>query len=121
MWRDAGIAIDFFGRLPLNAMNNRNDLVGNTNAAHDQPSCLAQDGERYVVFLPNGGRATLDLTGIEGDFELTWLNPRVGGAMLTTGEITGGGSVQLPAPPEDPRDGAGAAEDWALMLTRKAD
>ncbi|MDA0920824.1 MAG: hypothetical protein O2945_17270, partial [Planctomycetota bacterium] len=78
------------------------------------PYCLAKPGEIYLVYLPQGGTNSLDLTGSKGKFSVQWFNPRSGGA-LTTGSVqtvTGGTSVTLGEPSSD------AGKDW-LAIIRK--
>jgi len=38
--------------------------------------CLAEPGKIYVVYMPRGGRVTIDL--VPGRYQATWLNPRSG-------------------------------------------
>ena len=35
----------------------------------------------YLVYLPAGGAVNLDLTGVGGDFDVRWFDPRNGGAL----------------------------------------
>jgi hypothetical protein len=67
---------------------------------------LAVPGETYVVYLPHGGQATLDLSHAAGDLNVQWFNPRSGesGTRLT---VPGGRPWHFTAP-----DG----EDWVVRL-----
>ena len=78
------------------------------------PFCLAKPGEVYLVYLPNGGDASLDLTGDEGRYAVRWFNPRAGGPTVGGGvtQVEGGRRVALGGPPAD------ASEDW-LAVVRK--
>ncbi|MBN1583466.1 MAG: DUF4038 domain-containing protein [Anaerolineae bacterium] len=40
--------------------------------------CLANKNEQYVCFFPAGGFEGLDLTGLDGEFQVEWLNPLTG-------------------------------------------
>lgn len=40
--------------------------------------CLANKNEQYICFFPSGGFEGLDLTGLEGEFQVEWLNPATG-------------------------------------------
>jgi hypothetical protein len=51
--------------------------------------CLAEFGKAYVVYYPNGGKATLDLSGVEGTFQSEWIDP-IYGAIVPGGSISGG-------------------------------
>ncbi len=114
-WDYCRIALEFFAsnRIPFWAMSNADDLVG--NAANDNSRYgLARAGEVYVVYLPNGGGASLDLAGASGAFAVKWFNPRAGGPLLdgAVESVRGGGTVALGAPPADP------AEDWVVVVRK---
>ncbi len=109
-WDYCRIALDFFRdhKIPLTQMTNADELVG--NAAQDNSVyCLAQPGQLYLVYLPKGGAATLDLAAAPGAFTVAWFNPRDGGALKSAGKITGGAKAVLTAPTTD---------DW-LAVVRK--
>jgi hypothetical protein len=75
---------------------------------------FAKKGEVYLLYLPEGGSASLDLAGVTGNFSVRWFNPREGGG-LQKGEVArvrGGGGVTLGAPPESP------SEDWLAVIRR---
>ena len=112
-WRYGRIALELFRsqKVPFWRMSNADALVG--NAAHGNSRwCLAKEGEIYLVYLPAGGPAELDLTGAPGQYTVHWFNPRTGGA-LQRGAVTavrGGGKAQLGEPPGDP------TEDWLTIV-----
>ena len=61
-------------------MSNADLLVG--NSTNDNSAFgFAKAGEIYLVYLPNGGTAELDLTGVTGQFNVSWFDPRNGGAL----------------------------------------
>ena len=51
--------------------------------------CLAESGKEYLVYLPEGGEVTVDLSAASGSMAVEWFNPRSGDA--TPGQITSGG------------------------------
>jgi hypothetical protein len=112
-WDYGRIALELFRsqKLPFWSMSNADALVGNTS--HDNSRwCLAKTGEIYLIYLPAGGPADLDLTGAPGQYSVHWFNPRAGGA-LQRGPVTdvkGGTKVSLGQPPADP------AEDWLAIV-----
>jgi hypothetical protein len=53
--------------------------------------CLANPNEQYVCYFPAGGSEGLDLSGLDGEFQVEWLNP-------ATGITTRGEPVQVKAP-----------------------
>ena len=97
----------FFERyIPFWEMEARNEL---TESPTDW--CFAKPGEVYVIYLPFGRPATLDLGGDEGEFRLSWYDPRNGGDLLATGDIlaAGAGPVTLVPPGEG---------DWVALVRR---
>ncbi len=114
-WDYCRIALEFFRdhKIPFWEMKNADALVGNA-ANGNSRFCFAKAGEIYLVYLPTGGTAELDLSGTTGNFRVEWFNPRTGGALLdgTVKQVAGGGKVSLGAPPKD------ANEDW-LAVVRK--
>jgi len=59
--------------------------------------CLAVAGSEYLVFLPNGGSTTLNLSGVSGSRTVEWFNPATG-LPVAGGTVSGGGTVTLTAP-----------------------
>jgi hypothetical protein len=55
--------------------------------------CLANRNQQYVCFFPAGGYEGLDLTGLDGEFHVTWLNPATGVS------VAGGTLAAVPASP----------------------
>jgi len=73
---------------------------------------LATPGQIYVVYLPSGGSATLDLTGQTGVFGVSWFDPRNGGD-LQIGSVTniqGEDARSLGQPPNNP------GSDWVALI-----
>lgn len=111
-WDYARIALEgFHDHLPFWRMTNRSDLVG--NAERDNSAyCLANPGEIYAVYLPDGGTVELDLTEDRRPFDLFWFNPRTGGELApgASRQVPGGSAVLLGPPPSEPD------ADWLLIL-----
>jgi hypothetical protein len=112
-WDFCRIALEFFRerRIPFWRMRNADARVDNPD--HDNSKyCLAEPGREYLVYLPNGGTATLDLTDAPGRFTVRWFNPRAGGPLQTGSvrTVTGGQKVALGQPPADPQ------EDWLIVV-----
>jgi hypothetical protein len=112
-WDYCRIALEFFRdeKIPVAEMKNANALIG--NAANDNSKfCLAQAGERYLVYLPNGGESSLDLAGTSGTFRVKWFNPREGGKPVENGSATlqGGSTGTLRAP---------SADDWLAVIVKE--
>jgi hypothetical protein len=112
-WDFCRIALAFFrdNRIPFWEMKNADELAGNEKHENSR-YCLAKPSAVYVVYLPSGGQADLDLTGAAGAFRVAWYDPRAGGS-LQNGSVTsvqGGKTVPLGSPPRDP------AEDWVILV-----
>ena len=114
-WEYGRIAIDFFHaqKIPFWEMANADALVGNDK--HDNSRyCFAKANEVYLVYLPSGDTASLDLSKATGQFGVSWFDPRNGGPLKrgSISTVTGGASAALGEPPDNP------AEDW-LVVVRK--
>jgi hypothetical protein len=97
----------FEDNLPYPSMEPADGLVsGATGYA------LAKAGQTYLVYLPAGGTANLDLTGISGSFTVRWFDPRNGGALQSgsVSSIAGGSVRSLGNPPNNP------GLDWAVLV-----
>ena len=112
-WDYCRIALDFFRehKIPFWEMTNADALIGNAKN-ENSGYCLAKPGEIFVVYLPDGGSAQLDLGPSPRRFRVRWFNPRSGGP-LVTGSVTsvrGPGRVDLGNPPNDPN------QDWVILI-----
>lgn len=114
-WSYGRIAVQFFRAhaIPFWEMTNANALVGNVTNDNSR-YCLARRGELYLVYLPAGGAADLDLSQASGRFRVSWFNPRTGGALRvgSVSFVTGGRVQSLGVPPSEP------AEDWVVMVRK---
>ncbi len=114
-WDYCRIALEFFERekIPFWRMRTDNALVGNPQDDNSR-YCFAAPGELYLVYLPEGGAAELDLAAERGAFTVSWFNPREGGRLAggSVRRVSGGGRVSLGAPPSDP------GEDWLAVVRR---
>ena len=66
------------------------------NALASTRFCLANPGQEYLVYLPDGGEVTVDLTA-EGTFAVEWMHP-VDGTMTPGEAALGGGNRAFKAP-----------------------
>ena len=110
------MALDFFRdeRIPFPEMEPADALVGNA-AEDNRRYAFAKRGEVYLVYLPKGGTADLDLAGAPGRFTVAWLDPRRGGPLQSGSlrEVAGGTSASVGTPPSDPGD------DWLAVVRRE--
>lgn len=110
-WDYCRIALEFFADhdIPFWEMEPSDELVDNYRASNDR-YCLASPSELYLVFLPEGGATTLDLSLAPGEFTLAWFNPRDGGDLTVASIVGGGQPVELTAP--------SASHDWLAIVRR---
>jgi len=78
-------------RMDLAAMTPRPDLASTRY-------CLAHPGEEYLVYLPEGGRVTLDLCDAAGEFAVEWYLPQVKRTLAGARPLVGGDYVVTVAP-----------------------
>jgi hypothetical protein len=114
-WDYCRIAIEFLSanRLPLNEMVSSDSLIGNMQSDNSK-YCLAKSGEIYVVYLPEGGTTELDLKDANGEFSVSWFNPRTGGALIASDvkQVRGGKAVLLGQPPKE------TDQDWVIIVRK---
>jgi hypothetical protein len=103
--RDEGAAAqltalhDFFANLPFWRLEPFNGVTGDAVA-------LADPGRVYVVYLPHGGTASLDLTAAQSSLTARWFNPRTA-EFQEKFSVPKGNSQSLKAPD---------VNDWVLEL-----
>ncbi len=111
-WDMGRYCIEFFQKqeLPVAEMAVKDGLISS-----EGDYCYAKEGETYVILLKKGGQSQLDLRGHEGDYTVSWYNPRKGGGLLpgTVKETQGGAEVSLGLPPNQ------QDQDWVVLVERK--
>jgi len=85
-----GHTMRYAKKMNMAEMIPRNDLASTKY-------CLANPGKEYLVYLPDGDKVTVDLSGAKGQFTVEWFNPREGTA-TGGGMSAGGGKVDLTVP-----------------------
>lgn len=114
-WDYCRIALEFFldQKIPFWEMRNANSLVGNSKNDNSR-YCFAKPGELYLIYLPNGGPATLSLSDQSGEYTVSWFNPRAGGGLQESkvSRVQAGKAVSVGSPPAD------ESQDW-LVVVRK--
>jgi hypothetical protein len=114
-WDYGRLAIEFFRsqKIPFWEMANADALVG--NETHDNSRyAFAKANDVYLVYLPNGGTTSLDLSKASGQFTVDWFDPRNGGAVRkgSVASVTAGASVALGMAPDNEN------EDWLVVVRR---
>lgn len=89
-----GYTLDYSRRIDLKHAVPRPDLIS-------QGDCLSSAGRvehpQYLVFLPDGDPARLDLNDVDEAFEVEWLDP-VRGKLYHRGQVKGGRAIKLTPP-----------------------
>jgi len=110
-WEDAKIALDFFQEyVPFWEMDSNDNLTSDTD-----DYCFAKENEVYVIYLPEGGSTSLNLSNVSGLFEVKWFNPSIKGNDLFDGTITniqGGANRNIGSPPSN------SESDWVVLITK---
>jgi len=79
-----GYALQYAERIDLAKMVPRNDLASTQ-------FCLADPGNQYLVYSPQGGEVNVDLTGTTGMFHAEWFEPATGKTQIFQFESAGDG------------------------------
>lgn len=115
MWRQSLYALDFFRKfgVPFQSMSNANNRISNGNW------CLAErdNGSTLVLYLPSGGTAAIDLSGLSSEtYDLKWYDPRNGG------DLYDGSIKSVPRGPSRPIGFApyNKDEDWVVLVRCKS-
>jgi len=93
-WRRYRYLMDFLKARDFNALVPDNELV-------DRGFCLADPGREYLVFLPEGGEARIDLTALRGGVACDWMDICTGERAASATEEHGR-AVPLSNPLSDP-------------------
>ena len=113
VWDFTRHGLNFFhDHLPFHEMNSHNELVDYQGDAY----CFAKPGEIYAVYIPKASqKATINLEGIDGNFDLQWFDPRNGGALQkTVRTILPGGTIsELGNVPDNPD------KDWVALISKQ--
>ncbi len=89
---DLWLARYFMEHLPFWEMTPSNQLLSNGNGY-----ALANPGETYAIYLPNGGSIDVDLSASSGVLAFQWFDPE-GGAVTPADSISGGGTARFSSP-----------------------
>ncbi len=108
LWDQTRHALEFFqNHVPFSKMQSADYLTKNTN-----DYVFADNGNTYVVYLPQVAETKLNLYGFNSKFNVKWYNPRTGGNLLkgSVKTIKGGGMVSIGLPPNKDKD-------WVALIT----
>ncbi|MEM1221389.1 MAG: DUF5060 domain-containing protein [Verrucomicrobiota bacterium] len=103
----------FFEPLPLLEMVPDKDIA---EAPSEDAFVLKKEGELYAIFSEAvGANIMLDLSGVTGEYNIRWYNPRTG--LYHTGtksSVAGGSEVNLGSAPFE------TDQDWAILVENNA-
>jgi len=88
--RSLGYTLSYTKRIDLASAVPHNDLASTQY-------CLANPGKEYLIYLPDGGNVTVDLSAAAGALAVEWFNPSTGKAK-PAGTTAGGGNQEFKAP-----------------------
>jgi hypothetical protein len=60
--------------------------------------CLANEGETYLIYLPDGGEVKVDLTKASGKFNVEWFIPALNKTIAAPHIVNGGKKISLEPP-----------------------
>lgn len=110
-WDYTRYALEFFNdnEIPFWEMQNDNNISSSGNDYG-----FYKPGEVYVAYLKDGGSTNINLAGTTGSFEVSWFNPRTGGALRqgSVAQVTGGGSRSVGQAPDT------TTEDWVVLVRK---
>ncbi|RCV66100.1 putative amidohydrolase [Methanophagales archaeon] len=89
---DCGRLVSFMESTNLNEMAPHDEVVTNGTGY-----CLASPGAEYVIYLPNGGSVTVDLSDATGTVNVEWYDPK-NGTYHDEGTVAGGGNESFIPP-----------------------
>ncbi|MEM9443779.1 MAG: Ig-like domain-containing protein [Verrucomicrobiota bacterium] len=112
-WDYCRYMLQFFENydIPLQDMSNDNSLT-----SHSKSWCLAKTGDTYLIYLKNGGSTSINLSDVNGTYNVNWYDPRNGGALqqTSTAQVNGGGNRNLGRAPNSTN------QDWVILIQNSA-
>lgn len=85
-----GYTLRYAKKMSLAAMAPRGSLASTQY-------CLANPGNEYLVYLPDGGEVTVDLSAASGTLAVEWMHP-IEGTLTPGGTVVGGAKRAFRAP-----------------------
>ena len=109
IWIQLRHGIEFFQRPEINK-----HLAGMTTRSHlvSDGYCYTKPGEIYILYSENASDLKLDLSGVEGTYNLKWYNPEIGGSLHSGSvkTVSAGGVRTMGEPPE-------GSSEWVVLIT----
>ncbi|WP_298536355.1 DUF5060 domain-containing protein [uncultured Algibacter sp.] len=110
-WDQGKICLDFFKKNNIEywKMNSDDSLISS-----EGDFVLANPGKSYVVFLKSGGESFLDLGNYNGEFKISWYNPRTGSKLQKGSKkiIKNSGKQSLGHAPNEEN------KDWVVYIVK---
>ena len=89
--QNMGYTLNTAKKIDLNKMIPRSELSTTTY-------CLADEGEAYLVYLPEGGEAKIDLKNADGEFTAEWFIPLLNKTIVATKKLQDGKTITVESP-----------------------
>ncbi len=89
--KNMGYARHYAQKMDLVHMTPREDLATTRY-------CLAKPGYEYLIYFPESGRATVDLTDVQGELEVEWFIPVTNQTLKNPNTVKGGYFANFTAP-----------------------
>ncbi len=86
-----GYTLGFAVRVNLNKMIPHSELSSTTY-------CLADIGQEYLIYFPDGGEAKINLQNSEGKYKATWFIPLTNKTISAPKQISGGAVIRMESP-----------------------
>ena len=107
MWDQSRYAIDFFTQngIPYWDMEPMDELTKNEN-----DYVLGKKGAVYVIYQKMGKKTPTVLPGLEGNFEISWYNPRTGQSFGKKASTAANGNLSIGVVSADQE------KDWVILV-----
>jgi Domain of unknown function (DUF5060)/Putative collagen-binding domain of a collagenase len=112
-WKYGKYAIDFFAKSKAPIW----DMEVDKTLLDSKDYMLAKPGKYYIIYLPTGGTATVDVGTQNVKLIVKWYNPRFGGELIdgSVTTISGTGKQNIGIAPSTPND------DWLVYISDATD
>lgn len=109
MWDQSRYAQEFFTQndIPFWEMEPMDEAT-----ADEMDYVLGKKDEVYIIYQKMGKKSGSTLNGVNGDFKMSWFNPRTGEFVGNAKSVSAKGSLKISKPPAD------ADKDWVILLKR---
>ena len=107
MWDQSRYALEFFTQndIPFWEMEPMDEATSD-----EQDYVFGKKDEIYVIYQKIGQKSSVTLNDLNGNYKVSWYNPRTGNFAGDEKSIVAQGSLSIGAPPTEPD------KDWVILL-----